>query len=1026
MQRRSKILLTIAIILCLVAGGAFLLYMGVTSAGVMTPRIEQVLRAELQADVRIQGLDFGIISGAHIDQLDITPDTVNNEAQDKAPFVISDLTIRHELLALLSGKYLPEKVRIRSLDVSLGPEETEWLSNLRKTIPKPTAKPHIRVAGGTMRLDFPSLDGPVQVKNFHFSAWSQGDGKELKGLSTFDFGGNGVSMEFEAIPAHSKFETRFKVHGFDFSALPVIGKGKRTLDPANLEAAGTLSGRLSAKAAAGDSGRPNINGELTVSGLSAQYPGVPFRFENGFAKLSVTDNAIAIRDGAINCAQGGIEIPAAGLRFQDHSLTCAWIQANVSGLEVPLIADEQMLTLVPVNLQPEFSSGVANGGVHLRWTPSGGLKYGGDMMLNGVSGVLPKFETDFAGLDASISFSSPGRLVIRQARAQVLGGRGEVAGNCQIDGGGIKNPELELGLKDITEADTLVHLLPGVVREFIGKAGFTNPEVDGLIALEPERTKVDLSINASTAELPDLPIRLDAPRLDVNWASDARQVVFENVHAKAGGSPLEGSGVLSFEHEQPMHLNFSLLGRYLPLNSRLLAWLGLDLSDWQFGGTYDIEMRAKKWWPAGTGASEFLKNMRVQVDLRDGNAAHPKTGQIAENVSGHITLDSEGANLSNMRGDFYGIGLRGSGRFPLGTGERTTYLQVESENINLDTKLYDRLPFDIGLEKLGLSGQCELKAELQKQGSSDSPFSGNITTIMHRVKIKPGQNRGTASGTARLSATAKDWRQPEVKGVINLDDASYGNLDMDRLSADFAYKDRALAIPEMSIGAYGGKIRITDTGINVTDGSWQTTANLAHVELESLVGAYGIEGRKAPSGVMRGDIRLSGRNLDPKTLSGDGTLKISRGRLYSFPLLVSVFNVLDLNLPSRSPVTDAYGDFRIDGGRLSVKDLLFSGGSVPAHLEGSIKLGAEGPLKQKPIDFIVTVAKQEGILDQIPLINWAKHYTLDYLRRLVLQARVEGTFADHEVNTLSSPLTDPIRKMFSLLEKITPAPPGGK
>jgi len=295
---------------------------------------------------------------------------------------------------------------------------------------------------------------------------------------------------------------------------------------------------------------------------------------------------------------------------------------------------------------------------------------------------------------------------------------------------------------------------------------------------------------------------------------------------------------------------------------------------------------------------------------------------------------------------------------------------------------------------------------------------------MHHIEMMPGQTRISANGTARISASTQDWRQSEIEGAVSLDNISYGKLDGDRLSADFSYKDRQLAIPEMTIGAYAGKIRITDTKIHTGDGSWQTTANLAHLDLESLVGAYGIEGRDAPSGVMRGDIRIAGQRLDAKTLTGQGTLKISRGRLYSFPLLVSVFNVLDLKLPRQSPVTDAYGDFNIENGELTVKDLLFSGGSVPAHVEGNVQLGAEGGLKQKPISFIVTVAKQENILDQIPLINWAKRYTLDYLRNLVLQARVEGTFADHKVTTLSSPLTDPIRKMFFLLEKFTPAPPG--
>lgn len=1021
MQRNTKIFVTVAIVFCLGLGGLFI-YKGLTATEFLAPRIEQVLKKRMQATVQVQGVEFGLFSGARISELKVAPKFTDLEGQEKAPFVFTDILIRHELFPLLFGQYRPAKVVIGDFSAKLDPGSIQWVSDIRKNFKKSKARPGIQVSDGTMRINLPVLEGPVQVKNFRFAAGPQTDGKQLRGTSSFDFGGNAVRVEFNAIPAQAELETKFSIQGFDFSVLPVIGQGKTAFDPANLKMGGKAYGTLSARLPDGENSRPDIHGELTVSGLSARYPGVPFRLEDGFAKLSFTENAVAIRDGAINCAKGGIEIPAACLRFHDTSLECAWMRMKVSRLEVPLIADKQILAFVPVKMRPEITAGTLTGSAYLQWTPSGGLKYGGDMTLDDVAGKLPEFDTEFAELDASVSLSSPARLVIRQARARVLGGSAEASGTCEFVGEKIKNPALEFRLNDITETDTMVNLLPVVVRNFIGKAGFTSPEVDGWIAFQPEHTKVDLSINGDTAELPDLPIRVDDPRLDVKWASDARRVVFDNVRAKMDGSPLEGSATLKFG--QYMRLDLSLLGRYLPLNNRLLEWLGLELNGWKAGGTYDLDLRARQWWPSGTTAAEFLDNMRVQVDLREGALSHPETGELAENVNGHITLDSEGVHLSNMVGDLCGIGLRGSGRLPFGSDSRPVYVQVESENITLDSKLYQRLPFDLGLKELGLNGQCELKAELQGTGSGENPFSGNVTTILHHIELTPRQTRISGSGTARISITARDWRDPTVKGIVSLDDVTYGNLDGNRLSADFVYNDQQFDIPEMIINTYGGKIRITETDINTGDGSWQAKAHLSHLEMESLVGAYGVEGRDAPSGVMRGDIRMSGRHINAKTFSGEGSIKISRGRLYSFPFLISVFNVLDLQMPRWSPVTDAYGDFTIDEGRLRFKDLLFAGGSVPVHMEGNIALGEEGSLKQKPINFIVTVAKQEGILDQIPLINWAKHYTVDYLRRLVLQARVKGTFDDYEIDTLSSPVTDPIRKMFYLLGKVTPAPPG--
>jgi len=1022
MRKKTGAKIAVAIILFIVVGGVGL-YFGLTAPGFMTPRIEKALAARLNADVRMQGFEFGLMSGVYIEELKISPERTHGRVGKEAPLTLTDVRIRHAWRPLIRGEYRPIRVIVRSLNARMAPEYADWLSGIEVPVDRSRPKPEIQIKKGTLELQWPVFSRPVQIAHFSLSASPREGGRRVQGTSSFDFGRNRVRMSFDMIPAEGKIDTRFTVRGFDLSAFPAVNRGKTVFDPAKLEMAGGLSGDLQMRFAAGDGGRPDINGEMTISGLSARYPGIPFNLENGFAKLSLTDNAIAIRDGAINCAQGGIEIPAAGLRFQGHSLACAWLRANVSGLDVPLIADKQVLEFLPVHMRPQFDGGEATGGFHLRWRPGAGLTYGGDMMLTGVSGSVPAYETDFSGLDANVSLSSPNRIVIRQARAHVFGGRAEAAGSCEFAAGGIENPALELRLKDVTETANVIRRLPAAVRNVIDKAGFKAPEVDGRIALQPGHTKVDLSIAAHLAELPALPFTLAEPHLDVMWASDARRVAFENVRAKFGGSPVTGSGTLVFG-QRPMHLNFSLLGRYLPINNQLLEWAGLDLNDWRAGGTCDIEMRANRWWPSGTSAAEFLDNMRVQVDVRDGALFHPETGKVAENVSGHVTVDSEGIHFSSLIGDVCGIGLRGSGRLPFGGDSQTAYLQVESENISLDEKFYDRLPFDIGLKDLGLAGQCEIKGELQGIGLKDSPLSGHMTMVMHRVEMRPKTIRISGSGIARLTFTARSWREPAILGAMSLDDLSYGNLDADRLSADFAYKDRKLDIPELVMGAYGGKVRIKDTRIDTADGSWQTNAHMAHLDLESLVGAFGLEGRDAPSGVMRGDVQMSGRHLSPESFSGEGTIKLSRGRLYSFPLLVSVFNVLDLKLPRRSPVTDAYGDFRIDKGRLQLRDLLFSGGSVPAHMEGEISLTGADSLKQMPIDLIVTVAKQEGILDQIPLVNWAKHYTLDYLRRLVLQARVKGTFGEYKVDTLSSPLTSPIRKMFSLLERFTPAPPG--
>ncbi len=211
--------------------------------------------------------------------------------------------------------------------------------------------------------------------------------------------------------------------------------------------------------------------------------------------------------------------------------------------------------------------------------------------------------------------------------------------------------------------------------------------------------------------------------------------------------------------------------------------------------------------------------------------------------------------------------------------------------------------------------------------------------------------------------------------------------------------------------------------MNTDEGTWRTEFSPARMDLESIVAVFGITGRTAPAGSLRGQIALNGKGLDPQALSGKGDIKITRGMLYDFPIMASVFNVLNLEMPRRSPITDAYGTFDLKDGALTINDLLLTGGTVPMHMEGTLGLKREKAFQNQDLELLVTAAKTDGFLDRIPVVDWIKHYTLDLFRRLAMQVRVEGTVGDYKVKRLASPVTTPVERMWSLLEKLTPSPP---
>ncbi len=1023
MKKKKIAIFCAGAILVLLAAG-ILLYSRFTHPDFLAPRMERQMARFLQASVRIEGLDFGIFSGVHIERLEIRPDTHprNNSSPPAASF--TEITVSHEMSALLRGRYVPAKIFVAHLDARFSPEIRQWLADIEIPGQRPVSIPDIpdiEVADGTVGFTVPNQAQPLEIENFRLSAWPEAGGRQVSGVSDFRIDGNPVSLGFDALLLEGRLETRVSADACRFSGLPFNRWIKQGMNTEKLVIEGGISGTACICLPSEAGAPPRISGEFSVTGFSAAHPAVPQGLKNGVASLRLTRDGIRLENGRAEALGGSIEIPSAGVNFRQGGVETAWVQAEANALQAPLVAETPIVSRLPREFQPKDLSGSINGRARLQWGVKEGWTHNGSMEIVNAAGTVPALDSHFSELDARVILDASGRLFIPRARARGFGGRVSAEGACEIVDGKLVNPDLELRLKDVLEPEALVRRLPVPVQEFIEKAGPKRPVINGLIGFQAGNTRLDLALDAESVVIPHLPERLEDFRVDLAWKSGSRRVVFENARAMAGGSPLQASGALTLG--QPLGLNAAFRGRQIAFNNQVLNWLGFELKDWQAEGTADMEVRIDEWRPFADSRREFIDCLQARVDLRAASVRYAGTGKIAGHISSHIVLDKNGVTLSDTVGEIFGIAFHGGGRLPLAESSRDAFFHVVSENFVLDDAFYERFPLDIGPKNWNLGAQGVLKVELQGKGARLETYQANIRLLMHQMELAAAGKKLTASGTGIIRLGVENRRIPEIEGSLSLEGLSYGGLSADRLSADFSYGKQRLRIPEMILRAYGGKATITGTRIDTADRTWQGKAAVSHLELEALLEALNMAGPRIPSGVLDAEAGLSGRGMEMGALSGEGSVKVSRGQLYNFPLLVAVFNVLDLQLPRQSPVTDAYGEFQLNEGQLEIRDLLLTGGTVPAHFQGSVGLAAAGSLKQKPIDLLVTTARREGFLDRIPLINWAKHYTVDYLRHLIFQARVTGTVGDYAVSTLSSPVTDPIRKMFSLLKKITPSPP---
>lgn len=974
MQRSTKYLTAAILVFCIVViFHAATLLLSPLLAGY----IEKSIGRSLDADVEIEGISIRFFSGGTIDLFTIDP-RVTDESKQKT-IRISGIEFDLSLASLISGRYMPDTITINDVDVRLDGSSIKWLMSREFKTGPVDRIPAVNVRGGSLHLRHPALENPVYLKDLRASG-PGGGGAEITGRLCHDDCENHADLSMNLAP--SGIEAELQAKDFDISSLPEISTEKLSFDPSSLKSGKKVTGSIS-------------------------------------AGLSFKARTLTFHNGLFKTADGIVELPSAGLNFDKEGVQRAWLRADAWHIDFELIKDFREKFRIYQDIHARLRKGRFNISAIARWSRERGLDYEADVSVRDGSAYFTEIKTAADGIEADFEVSSPGNIKIRKASGWVSDGKVELTGFLGFEGSDLKNHRLEFSLSEIGADKDMHVLLPENIRSVVKDMQVGDAETNGRIVLASGHAGLDLEVRAEQSELPGLPFTVSKPATRIKWNSGTGKVSFNECRGYINGGTLQGD--ITLEYEDSLNADFTFHGRGLPINSELLKWLDLDKGPWRIHGSYDVELTAGNWSPEKKSPAEALKNMRVQADLRNVSVYHRQHGLIADSWYGHLSMDDEGARFTDFRGDIFGAGFQAGGTIPAGDASDAEF-RFESENIALDNKLYNRLPFGKQLEKYDITGQCEITAEFESLTEDWMPDHGNVSAVIHNLDMKDGFI-ASAAGTSRFKFSGTEADNMAVKGAFDMNRVSLDRLDANRLAGEFSYEAEKLEIAEMKMNAYGGSIRFSDLAFNTDDRTWKANISPVRIDLESIFTTFGVTGRSAPSGSMRGQIKLEGKGFDPESMTGGGEILIARGILYDFPILASVFNVLDLRMPRRSPITDAYGNFDIKDGRLRIKDLLLTGGTVPMHLEGTLGLKNDIAFTDQKLKLLVTAAKTNGILDRIPVVDWVKHYTLDLFRRLAMQVRVEGTAGDYEIKRLSSPVTTPVERMWSLMEKLAPSPP---
>ncbi len=240
-----------------------------------------------------------------------------------------------------------------------------------------------------------------------------------------------------------------------------------------------------------------------------------------------------------------------------------------------------------------------------------------------------------------------------------------------------------------------------------------------------------------------------------------------------------------------------------------------------------------------------------------------------------------------------------------------------------------------------------------------------------------GQWIPSAEAAAKTSAKGKDAggglpQNLDVRGRIDIAQGSFDNIPFTQFQANYAKKGDRIDVTDLSVrgfGAQGSATGRASVNFGTAKPSYSADLNFSQVDLAAVQQSLTVRTEKIMGG-LSGQLALSGSGFElkdmEKTLSGNGDLKVEGGALPNVNLEERVLSAVaqKLGLPvatlaqmagveiSRGNQTlfeEFHGIFRIDGGKIDIRDAVITSGNHGFSSTGEIGLNQALNLKSRLI-----------------------------------------------------------------------------
>ncbi|MBI5455223.1 MAG: AsmA-like C-terminal domain-containing protein, partial [Deltaproteobacteria bacterium] len=261
-------------------------------------------------------------------------------------------------------------------------------------------------------------------------------------------------------------------------------------------------------------------------------------------------------------------------------------------------------------------------------------------------------------------------------------------------------------------------------------------------------------------------------------------------------------------------------------------------------------------------------------------------------------------------------------------------------------------------------------------------------------------------------------------GRIRIAEGAIGGHPFKDLKIDLRLEPEAIVVEpfaaEIDYGSIFGKaeyFRGKDEPL-----SFRADAEFSKIKLERLISGFGAK-KSILSGGLQGVIALTGkRGAHPfaSGLNGSGKLKADRGRIWKFPLLSSIFsvvNILSIDEAFREGLQykTLGGDFKVKDGVLSTKNLALDSDTLRMSATGEIDFPDKNIDALLALHPFVTIDK---IISSIPLAGWI--ITGKEKSTVSMYFSVEGPLKKPDVDPVPiKSISDPV---LGILERLIEAP----